>query len=66
MDYKLPFNIDLKEDRKYSIFLSKQSGTNRTYNIEVAYPDPKDSTKINSISRSLDLNKDMILSFDLN
>jgi hypothetical protein len=64
--YTLPFKIDLKNKRQYNIFLEKQSGTNRTYNIEVSYPDPKDPTKINSITRSLDLKTNTLLSFDLN
>gem|GEM_PF-5285682 len=66
ISYKLPFKIDLENKRQYSIFLEKQSGTNRVYNIEISYPDKNDPTKISSITKSLDLNRNTILSFDLN
>ncbi len=66
LTYLLPFKVDLEKNRHYDIFLEKQSGTKRIYNVEVSYPDPKDPTKTNSITRSLDLNQDTILSFDLN
>ncbi len=66
LNYKPNIHIDLQNNPHYNLFLQKQSGINRSYTIEVLYPAQNNPGQYNSITQTLILDKDTLLSFDLN
>jgi len=66
LNYKPKIQIDLQQNPYYNLFLQKQSGVDRSYTIEVVYPAKNNPGQYNSIIQTLILDKDTLLSFDLN